>query len=249
RWAVHQAAKLQQEIIDNYNSYQFHTIYQKVHNFCAIDMGGFYLDVIKDRQYTAATEGHARRSAQTALYHIVEALVRWIAPILSFTADEIWPTIPGHRGDSVFLETWYDKLAEFDGSEEMGDSYWQQILKIKTAVNKQIEIARNERKLKASLDTELDLYCDSEIKAYLDQLNEELRFAFITSDARVHEYAEAGEATELEGLRVQVSASEHEKCVRCWHHRPEVGSIEQHPELCHRCVENVEGDGETRHYV
>ena len=249
RWAVHKAATVQKDIIANYTSYQFHTIYQKIHNFCAVDMGAFYLDVIKDRQYTAATESHARRSAQSALYHIVEALVRWIAPILSFTADEIWPEIPGKRGESVFLETWYEDLAEFDGSEELNDQYWQQILDIKTAVNKQIEVARKERNLKASLDTEVDLYCNPDISAHLEQLQEEARFVFITSAVRVHGLSDEGEATDIEGLRVKVSASEHDKCVRCWHHRPEVGSIQAHPELCQRCVENVEGDGEVRHYA
>ncbi|PIE40992.1 MAG: isoleucine--tRNA ligase [Gammaproteobacteria bacterium] len=248
RWAVHQAAVLQQEIIENYDSYQFHTIYQKIHNFCAVELGSFYLDVIKDRQYTAATEGHARRSAQTALYHIVEALVRWISPILSFTADEIWPAIPGERSESVFLETWYQQLQPFDGSEDLGDQYWQEILKIKTAVNKQIEIARKERNLKASLDTEVDLYCDTQVKAYLDKLGEELRFVLITSAARVHDMSDQGEATDVEGLRVKVSASEDEKCVRCWHHRPEVGSIEGHAELCQRCVDNVDGQGEARQF-
>ncbi|MCG8672184.1 MAG: isoleucine--tRNA ligase [Pseudomonadales bacterium] len=249
RWVVNQAALAQKEIIEHYNQYQFHSIYQKIHNFCAVELGSFYLDVIKDRQYTAATESHARRSAQTALYHIVEALVRWMSPILSFTADEIWPAIPGERSESVFFETWYEGLQEYQDNESLGDEFWQKMLTIKTAVNKQLEIARKERQLKASLDTEVDLYCDSDIKAHLDQLGDELRFVLITSEVRVHDMADEGEATEVDGLRVKVTASAHEKCVRCWHRRPEVGSIEAHPELCHRCVENVDGAGEKREFA
>lgn len=258
RWAVHQANLAQQEIIAAYDSYNFHAIYQKIHNFCAVELGSFYLDIIKDRQYTAAASGHARRSAQTALYHIVQALVRWMAPILSYTADEIWPAIPGHdvtgndseHSESVFLETWYTGLQSFEASEPLDDAYWQQVLAIKTAVNKCIEQARKERNLKASLDTEVDLYCSPAVLDCVQQLDDELRFVLITSAARVHPLAgESGQATDVEGLRVDVSVSEHEKCVRCWHRRADVGQDADHPELCDRCITNVDGEGESRRYA
>ena len=111
RWIVFRASELQQQLADAYTQYQFHLVYQKVHHFCASELGGFYLDIIKDRQYTAGTESIARRSAQSAMFHIIQALVRWIAPILSFTADEIWEHLPGAQSHSVFLETWYEPIA------------------------------------------------------------------------------------------------------------------------------------------
>ena len=251
RWAVVKAEFLQQEIIAAYEQYDFHLVYQKVHNFCAMDMGAFYLDVIKDRQYTTQPDSIARRSAQTALHHIVAAMVRWIAPILSFTAEELWQFIPGEHGDSVFFETWYPFPKEV--IDEMDDDYWQQVLKVRVACSKEMEKLRVDKTIGSSLDAEIDLYCDDELMTTLSKLEDELRFVLITSYVRLHKLdeqaADAVAAEDVPGLALNVRASEHEKCVRCWHHRDDVGSNNEHPELCGRCVDNVMGDGEVRRFA
>jgi isoleucyl-tRNA synthetase len=251
RWAVDLTARLQDEVIAAYNSYNFHQFYQKLHNFCAIEMSSFYLDVIKDRQYTTQENSLARRSAQSAMYHIIEALSRWLAPVLSFTADEIWPYIPGDRGESIFLETWYDGLFRLDNNADFNAAYWERMMAVKTAVNKELEVKRGAGEVKGSLSAEVVLYCNASLRADLEQLETELRFVLITSTVKIYDLAEDsdGVETELKGLKVSVSASSHEKCDRCWHHREEVGKNEEHPLLCARCVDNIEGDGEIRHYA
>lgn len=253
RWIVDRAALLQKELNAAYNEYQFHTVNQKIQNFCSVDLGGFYLDVIKDRQYTTQKDSLARRSAQTALYHVIEAFSRWIAPILSFTADEIWQTLPGERGESVFLETWYEGLEELTGDEAMGREFWKQVLEAKVATNKVLEAARSEGKMKASLSADITLYCDDALQTTLNRLGEELRFVLIASDVKVLPLSQAGEdavATDLDGLKVHVELSKYTKCVRCWHHREEVGKRDAHPELCDRCISNLpDGEGEQRLYA
>jgi len=256
RWAVDHAARLQQEIITAYEEYNFHLVFQKIHNFCSVEMGGFYLDIIKDRQYTTQTESQARRSTQTAMYHIVEAMVRWLAPITSFTADEIWSFLPGERSESVFLEEFYSGLFQMEESGSsgtaLGAAEWGQVMAVRTEVARSLEALRNSKTIGSALDAEVDLYCDESLHLLLAKLEDELRFVLITSYARIHPLAEApsaAEGTELDSLKVVVKASEHSKCDRCWHHREDVGSNSEHPELCGRCVENVTGDGEQRRYA
>jgi isoleucyl-tRNA synthetase len=252
RWAVDRALQLQEEIKAAYTDYQFHLIYQKVLNFCGNEMGGFYLDIIKDRQYTTQEDSFARRSCQSAMYHIIEAMVRWLAPITSFTADELWQHMPGERGESVFTEGWYQGLFTLDENDPMDRSFWAQVIAARTAVAKQMEQLRADGAIGSSLDAELDLYCDEGLYAVLTKLEDELRFVHITSYARLHPLAEKPEqavATDLEGLFVTVTASEHNKCARCWHRREDVGSNSDHPELCGRCVTNVDGDGEPRRFA
>jgi isoleucyl-tRNA synthetase len=250
RWAVDRAAKLQQEIAEAYTEYEFHLIYQKIHNFCVTDMGGFYLDVTKDRQYTCQADSVARRSSQTAMYHIAEALVRWLAPILSFTADEIWQHMPGERSDSVFLETWYDKLFRLDETDAISEEQWAEIIRARSAVSKELEILRKNGDIGSGLNAEVTLICEGGLKSALDALGEELRFALITSAAIVKSEDDADATqTELAGLKVRVLPSEHAKCDRCWHQREDVGSNPGHPDLCGRCITNIEGEGEVRHYV
>jgi len=248
RWAVERTAQLQQEIVDAYNRYQFHLIYQKVHNFCAVDLGGFYLDIIKDRQYTCKADSLPRRSCQTALFHIVEALTRWIAPILSFTADELWQAMPGKRDEFVFTQQWYvfpqvPKHAVLSGGD------WQQVMAIKTAVNKVMEAERNAGHIGGSLQAEVALYGDESIYQLLSKLENELRFVLITSSARLNKISGEGAETDIKGLRVSVKKSTHPKCVRCWHHREDVGMHKGHEEICGRCVENIDGSGEVRKYA
>lgn len=248
RWALDRAAQLQTEIIDAYDNYHFHQIYQKLHNFCVVDMGGFYLDIIKDRLYTGKADGAPRRSAQTALYHLTEAFVRWIAPILSFTADEIWGHLPGDRSQPVWVAHWYDQLASLQGGQFSGDD-WQQVLAVKNAVNKVLEAARSAGDIGSGLDADVMLYCAPELKGLLDKLQNELRFVLITSGAEVVAGDTEGEETEVEGLRVALKVSEQEKCERCWHRREDVGANSEHTTLCGRCVENIAGDGEVRQFA
>ncbi|MDR9436086.1 MAG: isoleucine--tRNA ligase [Thiohalophilus sp.] len=254
KWAVERTREIQQQVESAYENYEFHTIYQLMHNFCAVDLSSFYLDVIKDRQYTMPTESVARRSAQTAAYYIAEALVRWMAPILSFTAEDIWENIPGERSASVLLNTWYELPRMFGDEQGAADelAYWQRIIEVRDAVNKELENLRVAGGIGANLDAEVGIYAGREIHDALAQLEDELRFVLITSGARLYlagdPPAEAQHYT-LSGndeIWVSVSASPHAKCVRCWHHREDVGSHADHPELCGRCVENVDGGGEER---
>jgi len=252
RWAVDRALQLQTEIIDAYRTYQFHQIFQSIHNFCANEMGGFYLDIIKDRQYTTQGDSLARRSCQTAIYHIIEAMVRWLAPILSFTADEIWRHIPGERSESVFLETWYEGLFALDEGGRFDRSFWDRVIEVRGAVWKQLEQLRADGVIGSALDAEIDLYCSPELLHLIGQLDDELRFVLITSAARIHELDRrpAGAVdTSVTGLAVLATKSEHAKCNRCWHLREDVGSNSEHPDICGRCVENITTDGEVRHYA
>jgi isoleucyl-tRNA synthetase len=254
RWVVARAAQLQQEVEDAYGRYDFHHIYQKVHHFCSIDLGSFYLDVIKDRQYTTQADSLARRSCQTAMYHILEALVRWFAPIMSFTAEEIWHNLPGEREPSVFLSQWY-ALPEVGADTAMGLDFWQEVLEVREAVGKELENLRVAGGIGSSLDAEVDLYCGAEIYQRLMSLEDELRFVLITSYARVHrDTAKTDDAVHVtlengDELWVAVAPSAHAKCTRCWHHREDVGAVSAHPELCGRCVDNVEGAGEQRRFA
>jgi isoleucyl-tRNA synthetase len=252
RWVVDRAYQLQQEIISAYDSYQFHLICQKVHHFCAIDLGRFYLDIIKDRQYTTQADSLARRSAQTAMYHVVEALARWLAPITSFTADEIWQFLPGEHSDSVFLQTWYENLFQLDENEPLNHESWENIIQLRDAVSRELEQVRSQGLIGGSLDAEVELYCNDEYSELLNKLGGELHFVLLTSGASVMNMKFCPDevlATELEGLKLKVIASKHAKCVRCWHHRHDVGENPEHPQLCGRCVENVTGQGEIRHYA
>lgn len=249
RWIVERTAALQKEIIDAYDGYHLHLIYQKLHNFCVVELGGFYLDIIKDRQYTTKGDSLARRSAQTALQHVIEAMVRWIAPILSFTADEIWKEIAGERDSTVFTAEWYTLPAA--PADSFSNDYWNLVADVKTAVNKVLEAKRASGEVGGSLGAEVTLYCEDGLAVELRKLENELRFVLITSTAEIRSLAEKenAEQTEVSGLYVAVKKSEHAKCERCWHHRADVGSNAAHPGICLRCVENVDGKGEARSFA
>ncbi|CAK0758192.1 isoleucine--tRNA ligase [Gammaproteobacteria bacterium] len=253
RWIVERAFQLQDEVRVAYDSYQFHLIYQKVHNFCAVDLGAQYLDIIKDRQYTTQAASRPRRSAQSAVYHIAEALARWLAPILSFTADEIWHYLPGDRPDSVFLTTWYPRPVSFHKTTDAGLDLtgWEQVFAVREAVAKALEGLRTAGAIGSSLDAEVMLWCEGEIRETLHRLGDELRFVFITSAATLAPAMERP-ADALEagtGLWLKAMPSPHPKCGRCWHHRIDVGAHASHPELCGRCVTNIEGPGEERRHA
>jgi isoleucyl-tRNA synthetase len=255
RWVVDRARLLHEQLVEAYETYQFHQIYQKLHNFCAVDLGSFYLDVIKDRQYTTQADSVARRSTQTAMYHIAEAMARWLAPILSFTGEEIWQHLPGEHGESVLLSQWYEGLFALEPDEPMGAGFWAQVVEVREVVSKELERLRVAGGIGGSLDAEVDLYCGQELYERLRALGDELRFVLITSYARLHRETERSDdavhftLTSNDELWVAVGPSDHPKCVRCWHHREDVGTNAEHPELCGRCVENVAGDGESRRFA
>ncbi|NKB37807.1 MAG: isoleucine--tRNA ligase [Gammaproteobacteria bacterium] len=248
RWILEQTARLQKEIVEAYETYQFHLIYQKLHHYCVVTLGGFYLDIIKDRMYTCQTDSRARRSAQTAMYHVAEAFARWLSPILSFTAEEIWQHLPGQRSATVFTEEWYSGLPEVVDEDQV----WLKIISMREEVSKALEGLRSSGAIGSSLNAEVIIYAGSELKAALEKTEDELRFVLITSAASVYELNKKPEdalTTEIDELFLLVKPSEHAKCSRCWHHREDVGEHAEHPELCKRCVENIEGDGEARKYA
>ena len=250
RWALARAATLQEEIRDAYRRYAFHLIYQRLHNFCSVELGAFYLDVLKDRMYTLPVASRARRSAQTAMYHIVQSMVRWLAPILSFTAEEIWQYLPGASEESVFLSTWH-AVPEVPASP----IDWPALLALRADVTRELEKLRDAGEIGAPLEAELDVYCAAEPYERFAALGAELRFFFITSHARVHRVnaPPAGAAVALntgrEDVWIAVKPTHDAKCVRCWQHRPEVGASAAHPQLCARCISNIEGPGEERHFI
>ena len=238
RYAIARADALQKTIIAAYENYEFHLIYQQLFNFCAVEMGGFYLDIIKDRQYTIATDNRARRSAQTAIWHILEAMVRWLAPILSFTAEEIWQHMPGAREESVFLSRFYDGLVSYDSAFDA--AYWADLIRVREDVNVALENARKDGLIGGSLEAALHITAPDATHQNLARLGDELRFLFITSAVSL----EKGDA-----LAVTVQKADGDKCERCWHILPTVNHDPAYPGLCPRCVENVAHGGETRQYV
>ena len=238
RWAIGRAAALHAEIVDAYRSYQFHLIYQKVHNFCVVDLGGCYLDVIKDRLYTTPSKSVARRSAQTAMHHIAEAMVRWLAPILSFTAEEIWQHLPGSRAASVFHSVWHSLPGLPADPID-----WDALLALRGEVARELERLRAAGEIGAPLEAEVEIRCAPAMSERLSALGAELRFFLITSAASI--VADANEA----GMSIRVTPTGAPKCVRCWHRLPDVGTHAEHPELCGRCVVNVDGPGEERRHA
>ncbi|MFT6738004.1 MAG: isoleucyl-tRNA synthetase, partial [Kangiellaceae bacterium] len=250
-WAVARTTQVQKEILEAYEQYDMLIVCQTLMQFCSIEMGSFYLDIIKDRQYTAKSDGLARRSCQTALFHIMESLVRWMAPITSFTAQELWEVMPGDREKFVFTGKWYEGLPNIS-NQVLDNDFWQQIMQVKADVNSALEKARINKLIGGSLEAKVTLFVDAKTSILLSKLGEELRFVLITSEALVKEIAQKPiDALETPNnhLFVLVEKSTDEKCARCWHHKPEVGIDPKHPELCNRCIDNVDGKGEVRHYA
>ncbi|HEU4709394.1 MAG TPA: isoleucine--tRNA ligase [Methylophilaceae bacterium] len=240
RYALALTQKLQAGILADYDRYEFHLAVQKFVGFCSEELGGFYLDILKNRLYTAGENSQARRAAQNALYHITHALMRLMAPILSFTADEIWHTLNLGEETSVFEEEWYKLPAH--GLSEKDLAQWQTIVDVRSLVNKRIEEKREQGLVGSSLQSEIDIYTDDPAYAALARLGDDLRFVLIVSRATLHK--ESGT-----GVRIEVTPSTHAKCDRCWHYRADVGSDPQHPSICGRCVSNLFGQGEPRHHA
>ncbi|GAA0309462.1 isoleucine--tRNA ligase [Psychrobacter aestuarii] len=258
KFILARAQDLQAQIISAYDAMDFHQVTQHVTAFCSQDLGGFYLDIIKDRQYTTKADGQPRRSAQTAIYHIAQALIRWIAPVLSFTAQEAWEVLNQKSANAdryVFTQAWY-QLPDFD-LEVINSEDWQRILDAKDVMNKYIETARENKVINSNLSASVTLYADGALYDSLAKLGDELRFVLITSHAELLPFADASDdlkalATAEDGadaIAVDVTAAEGTKCVRCWHVRDDIGVDSAHPELCARCVSNVAGSGEVRDYA
>jgi isoleucyl-tRNA synthetase len=251
RWALARAASLHEEVVEAYRRYEFHLIYQKLHNFCVVELGAFWLDILKDRLYTTPAKSAARRSAQTAMHHVAEAMVRWLAPILSFTAEEIWQYLPGERDSSVFLSTWW----KLPAVAEEGAVDWDAVIALKADVARELEALRAAGKLGAPLEAAVDVYLDEAQHRRMAALGDELRFVLITSQARIRPAAErpadsvAAASVAKEGAWITVAVVPAPKCVRCWHRRADVGTDPNHPEICGRCVANLEGPGETRRFA
>ena len=250
RWALTGARELQAQIVAAYEKSQFHLVYQLVHNYCSADLGALYLDILKDRLYTLPAKSLARRSAQTALLHIAEALTRWIAPILSFTADEIWQELPGDRSESVFSQIWHD-LPGFVAKDAID---WPRLRAVRVAVAKVLEDMRAQKTIGSALEAELTLHADPATLKALQGPGEELRFWFMTSAAKVQAAgalpagAVAAKLADGEEVFVEARPTTAPKCERCWHRVPDVGLHAAHPTLCGRCVVNL-GAGETRRSI
>ncbi|MDH2273650.1 isoleucine--tRNA ligase [Moraxella porci] len=236
KFILTRAKAVQDEIISSYTNMDFHQVCQAVMGFCSQDLGGFYLDIIKDRTYTTRADGHPRRSAQTALYHIAHALLRWIAPILSFTAQEAWQVLKGTDG-YIFTTEWYELPTP--AMTDISSDEWQAIVDAKDIINKAIEDARTDKIISSNLTAKVAITAPAQTAEILAKLGDELRFVFITSDATVN----TGDT-----LSAIITPADGSKCVRCWHIRTDVGQDSSHPELCTRCIENL-GDGEVRHYA
>jgi isoleucyl-tRNA synthetase len=231
RFALARAAQLQADIRAHFDAYEFHPVVSKLQVYCSEDLGAFYLDVLKDRLYTTAPKSLARRSAQTALYRITHGMLRWMAPFLSFTAEEAWSTFGS--SESIFMETFSD----FGAADDQLLAKWSRIREIRDLVNKDIEVVRTAGQVGASLQAEITVTAPAADHALLASLGEDIKFVFITSKVTL----QAGEH-----LAVQVAASQAVKCERCWHYADDVGRNADHPTLCGRCVSNLHGEGETR---
>jgi isoleucyl-tRNA synthetase len=234
RYALARAAQLQAEILAHYEVYEFHPVVAKLQVYCSEDLGAFYLDVLKDRLYTTAPGSRARRSAQTALWHITHGMLRWMAPFLSFTAEEAWKVFAPGASVSIFTETFWGFPAAGD---EALLAKWSRIREIRDVVNKEIEAVRSAGQVGASLQATVRITAGPEDRTLLESLGEDLRFVLITSAATVVDGTE---------LAVLVTPSTATKCERCWHYRDDVGTDAEHPTLCGRCVSNLFGAGETR---
>ena len=233
RWALARAAQFQAEVLAHYEVYEFHPVVAKLQVFCSEDLGAFYLDVLKDRLYTTAPKSLARRSAQTALWQITQAMLRWMAPFLSFTAEEAWKVFAPGASVSIFTETYW----KFDAPDEALLAKWARIREIRDVANKEIEAVRTAGQVGSSLQANLTITAPAADHALLAALGEDLRFVTITSAVKLA----LGDA-----LAVAVTPSSAIKCERCWHWRDDVGRDPEHPTICGRCTDNLFGAGEAR---
>jgi isoleucyl-tRNA synthetase len=241
RYALVMCADLQTHVVSHYARYEFQPAMQAIQHFCSEDLGGFYLDILKDRLYTTGRDSHPRRAAQTALHHILQTLTRLIAPVLSFTAEEIVETLTKSKDNTVFTETYY-AIPNVDGASELAARY-ATLRTMRAAVSKRLEEARTAGQIGSSLQAEVLLKCHGYSYELAKSFGEDLKFLFITSKVSVEDSRKEADAA------IEVIASTHKKCERCWHYREDVGSHVDHPGICGRCVSNLDGEGEKRTYA
>jgi isoleucyl-tRNA synthetase len=249
QWVIAKTFALQNDVVTAYRNYEFHKIYQEIHNFCVVELGGFYLDIIKDRLYTTGANSAPRRSAQTALNHVAQAMVRWLAPILSFTAEEAWGYLPGIPNESVFLNTWHQFPA---GAERISPIDWASLIALKADVARELERLRTSGSIGSSMEAEVTVFVPEALAPRFHMMRDELRFLLITGQADVAMTASVPESAvkaSQEDMWIEVKPSSNPKCVRCYQLRADVGSNPNHPEICSRCVLNVEGPGEERRFA
>ncbi|MEO7207242.1 MAG: isoleucine--tRNA ligase [Steroidobacteraceae bacterium] len=249
QWVIAKTFHLQNDVVTAYRNYEFHKIYQEIHNFCVVELGGFYLDIIKDRLYTTGTASAPRRSAQTALNHLAQAMVRWLAPILSFTAEEAWNHLPGIPNESVFFNAWHQFPP---GAERVSTINWPALIALKADVARELERLRTLGSLGSSMEADVTVFVPDALAAQFAAMHDELRFLLITGDAKIVNL-NAMPATTVkasqEEVWIEVKPSTSPKCVRCYQLRADVGSNPNHPQICSRCVINVEGPGEERRFA
>ncbi|QCI15840.1 isoleucine--tRNA ligase [Buchnera aphidicola] len=253
KWAIGQTKIVQEEIIESYKNYNFHAVVQRIMYFCSIEMGSFYLDIIKDRQYTLKKNSKERRSCQTAMYYIINALVRWIAPILSFTAHEIWKYLPNNKYQYVFMEEWFDKLFNLNQDDLLNNQFWNEIIKIKNEINKFIEEEITKKNITNSLECCITLYVSLSLFKKLKILEKEIKFIFLTSDVKIKIYDIAPKNTKkskkIPNLKVSLNKIEGKKCLRCWHYFIPDNNHVHDDNICNRCILNTIGNGEKRIFI
>ena len=248
KWIIHKAKKLNIQIQKDYSEFKFHKLIQDIINFCTLELGGYYLDIIKDRLYTSKSDGLSRRSAQKTCHILISYLNSWIAPILTFTAEEIYSKMPNAK-DSIYLTEWFDIDFSMDDHEiDIYDSLYS----IKPFVSRMIEEARNDNKVGSSLECKLDLICNDKLYQNINNISDELKFVFIVSECTLRLGNENDNYSIDKNpykLSISISKSQNNKCERCWHLNETVGTIEDHPTICRRCSDNVYGDGECRKFA
>ena len=241
KWALNRLDQLNKKVCGGYENYEFHQAYHAIHNFCVVDMSNFYLDVIKDRLYTEKKDSTERRAAQTAMYIILDAMTRLLAPILAFTTDEIWQSMP-HCSDSDPRHVVYNEMPKLvsemtgEAASEEFIAKWDKIHEIRDVVKKALENARAEKQIGASLDAKVTLFCTGELYDFLKSVEEELSTVFIVSQTAIVNGEGGTHSDEALGLSVLVEKAEGEKCMRCWAYSSTVGSDPNHPDLCERCA-------------
>jgi isoleucyl-tRNA synthetase len=248
KWIIHKAKKLNIQIQKDYSEFKFHKLIQDIINFCTLELGGYYLDIIKDRLYTSKSDGLSRRSAQKTCHILINYLNSWIAPILTFTAEEIYSKMPNAK-DSIYLTEWFDIDFSMDDHEiDIYDSLYS----IKPFVSRMIEEARNDNKVGSSLECKLDLICNDKLYQNINNISDELKFVFIVSECTLR-LGNENDSYSIDKnpykLSISISKSQNNKCERCWHLNETVGTIEDHPTICRRCSDNVYGDGECRKFA
>ncbi|WP_343183190.1 isoleucine--tRNA ligase [Buchnera aphidicola (Neophyllaphis podocarpi)] len=251
KWIIDKTYYVQKKIIKSYSEYNFNKVVKYIIKFCSIDMGSIYLDIIKDRQYTLKKNSIGRKSCQTTLYYIIQSLVRWIAPILSFTAEEIWKFIPGKNKNYMLAEEWFKDLFKLNKQEVFNNQYWDKLMSVRKEVNKVIEKAKLTKVIKNSLESEIILYADKNTQKILNKIKTEIKFLLLTSDVKIEKYSTKNKEKNknINEFKVVLSKINGYKCNRCWHYITKKNKNQDYINICNRCMDNIKGKGENRQFV